>query len=539
MLILKSINFEQQTFQKHELKQVYPEQKEWLIGRNPSCDLVLGNPEVSRSHGRIIYSDNAYYFMDAGSRSGSVLNGEGVPANETRKLHPGDLLQLGETFLYVDVLTTPLPNSVNPVASLGQEQLENQWTTEDLICRCCRIVDETPDVKTFYFMAEPAVLFSYKPGQFVNLELEIDGKSVIRPYSISSSPTRPYHLSVTVKRVPSPPGESDVPPGLVSNWLHDHLKEGDRVKLINGPMGNFTCLPDLPSKMLLISAGSGITPMMSMTRWVQDTLAESDVIFLHSARTSDDIVFRAELEAIAAQMPNFHLAITLTQQPLGRSWMGLNGRISEAMLRLVTPDLFERGVYVCGPSEFMKNVRTLLEHMQFPMQNYQEESFGDKKRSKPASANRTALASTPETRLPDTRLPDVQIPTTRAPETRVPETRIPETGLPQTRVPENDLDILSPSQLPATETSPVVRFTKSGQQVEADGTASILEIAEDEGIQIRHACRVGACGACKVRVTKGKVRYDTPPAALSSTDQSAGYALACVAYPIHQIEIEA
>jgi len=66
-----------------------------------------------------------------------------------------------------------------------------------------------------------------------------------------------------------------------------------------------------------------------------------------------------------------------------------------------------------------------------------------------------------------------------------------------------------------------------------------LEVAEQEGIPIRNACRVGACGACKVRVQKGQVRYDSPPPALKTAEQQAGYALACVAYPVDELAIEA
>ncbi len=517
MLILKSVNFEQRQFQNHHLKQSYPGQTEWLVGRNTTCDLILPNPEVSRVHGRIVYSDDAYFFVDNGSMSGSFLNGKTVPVNDKHPIHPGDLIQLGETFLYVEGALPPAPSLPvsDPTAGMSLLRSDKQWTEEDLVCRCCRIVDETPDVKTFYFMAEPAVLFSYQPGQFANLEVEIDGKPVMRSYSISSSPTRPYHLSMTIKRVPAPRSQPDVPAGLVSNWLHDHLQVGDRVKLVGGPMGHFTCLPHLPAKMLLISAGSGVTPMISMSRWVQDTLAESDILFLHSARTSDDIVSRAELEAIAAQMPNFHLFVTLTQQPLGRSWMGLNGRISDSMLQLIAPDLRDRAVFVCGSQEFMSAIRSTLEGLQFPMENYKEESFGGKK----------AAIAPPAPPAPPSSAPGSVIWTLES-ESMTTHSR-------------SDTPAEAPARSQSETTNPVIRFLKSEQEVVSDDSTSILEIAEQEGIHIRHACRVGACGACKVRVTKGEVRYDTPPMALTPADQQAGYALACVAYPIEQVAVEA
>lgn len=517
MLILKSVNFEQRQFQEHHLQQSRLGQAEWIIGRSNTCDLVLASPEVSRVHGRIVYIDNGYHFMDAGSTSGSLLNGESIAPSEMRQLRPGDLLQLGETFLHVEELTAPTSGSSKSDRASSPPLVlpEKPWTTEDLLCRCYRIIEETPDVKTFCFIAEPPVLFTYLPGQFVNLEVEIDGQPVIRAYSVSSSPTRPYHLSLTVKRVPRPADQPDVPPGLVSNWLHDQLEIGDRVKFLGGPLGQFTCLPELPAKMLFISAGSGITPMMSMARWVQDTLADCDVVFLHSARTPEDIVFRTELEAITAQLPNFRLAVTVTQPSSKYAWMGLTGRISQSMLDLVVPDLLDRAVYVCGPEGFMQGIRSLLESLQFPMQNYKEESFGGKK-SKPA-------------------LTPVAPPTISEPE-----------SLPT--VIKNGkgeyLDTLLESLPPPTKStqataSPTIHFMTSNRTVETDGNSCILEVAEQEGVAIRSGCRAGACGVCKVRVHRGDVRYDAPPIALTAVEQQAGYALACVAYPVNQVEVEA
>ncbi|MGV0027204.1 FHA domain-containing protein [Phormidesmis priestleyi] len=510
MLILKSVNFEQQEFQNHQLEESYPGQTEWVIGRNTTCDLVLTSPEVSRIHARIVRLDDAYYFVDVGSTSGSLLNGEIVPVDEPRQIHSGDLIQLGETFLHIKDLVAPLSGAMDTIdPSLNLPT--HHWAQEDLLCQCCRIIDETPDVKTFCFVSEPPVLFNYKPGQFVNLEVEIDGKPVMRSYSISSSPTRPYHLTLTIKRVPRPSDRPELSPGLVSNWLHDHLNVGDRVKLIGGPMGHFTCLPKLPTKMLMISAGSGITPMMSMVRWMQDTMATSDVIFLHSATSPNDIVFRSELETIAAQMPNLQLAMTITRPSLRHPWMGLTGRISRLMLNLTVPDLLERSVYVCGPGGFMQNVRSLLESMKFPMQNYLEESFG----------GRSSTVSQPVVQS-------------------VRDTEPSETMFIKAIPMEFEASTNGKSAHANQATLvPTIHFIQSDRRVQVDGSASILEIAEEEGIQIRHACRVGACGACKVEVRKGEVRYASPPSALSSADQQGGLALACVACPVGSVAIEA
>ena len=521
MLKLKSVNFEQQQFEVHQLHQSYPGQLEWLIGRNADCDLVLLSPEVSRVHGRIFFADDHYYFIDIGSTSGSLLNGDFIPVNEKRQIDAGDLLQVGETFLHVEEVAAPTPGG----ATADPLSLPRAQWGKELICRCDRIIDETPDVKTFCFAAEPAILFHYKPGQFATLQVEIDGETIMRPYTISSSPSRPWHLSLTIKRVPA--SSSDVPAGRVSNWMHDHLKVGDRIKIIGGAMGEFTCLP-LPPKLLMISAGSGITPMMSMSRWIQDTIAPSHAIFLHSARTPDDIVFRAELEEMAAQMPNFQLAITLTQQPLMRSWMGLTGRISQSLLNMVAPDLLDRAVYVCGSEGFMQSVKATLEEMNFPMQNYKQESFGGQKPKAKQSALPAAASSSPK----------IALPASSSLAIAAGKSNGKTNGNGKSNGKANLLKS-SPPPEPASSDALAVTFANSNCNIACDDSLSILELAEQEGIPIRSACRVGACGACKVLASKGKVRYDNPPNALTSAERQAGYLLACVAYPVEQLVIEA
>lgn len=504
MLKLKSVNFDKNEFQHHCLAPTYVGQREWSLGRHPSCDLVLSSPEVSRTHGRIIYQDDAYHLMDDGSTSGTMLNGKCLPPKAKQPLALSDLIQLGETLLYVEELVplTSLTNCPETPTLSGAVSL-TPWSS-DLTCRCCRIVEETSDVKTFSFIAEPAILFHYQPGQFVRLAIEINGQRVIRPYSISSSPTRPYHLDITIKRVPSPGQSQDIPAGLVSNWMHDQFRVGDRLQIVGGPMGQFTCLlPDSPSsppsKLLLLSAGSGITPMMSMSRWVQDTLSDCDVVFLHSARTPEDLVFRRELEAMDAQMPNFRLAVTVTQRSPGQSWLGMTGRVSEAMLHLVVPDWRERSVYVCGSQGFMKGMRATLTQMGFPMEQYREESFGG---AQPATVRLSGQDSPRE----DSQIGD-------APRAEM------------------------PSQQPAAQFA--VQFTESGCEVPTDGRATILQLAEERGVAIASACRMGACGACKVRIGKGKVAYGMPPQALTAVEQEAGYGLACVAYPQEAVEVQA
>ena len=140
----------------------------------------------------------------------------------------------------------------------------NTWTNGRHLLRCVKIIQETRYVRTFCLVAESPIMFFFKPGQFVTLEVEIDGEKHMRSYTISSSPSVPYSISISVKRVPE---------GRVSNWLHDNLKEGDGLA-VHGPVGQFNCIDFTGDKVLLLSGGIGITPLMSMARWWFDTNSE-------------------------------------------------------------------------------------------------------------------------------------------------------------------------------------------------------------------------------------------------------------------------
>lgn len=471
-----------------------------LIGRSANCDLILDSTEVSRMHGRISYKNGHYYFTDLASSCGSRLNGNSAQINQDYRLNKSDIIQIGKFSLIIlqlgleqDITVlesqnnhrgiskngslTPCvsPAEYMPVAMVKPSQLQ-RWEKGELTVRCVGIIDETHDVKTFCFVADPPVLFTYKPGQFVTIELEINGSLLSRCYSISSSPARPHTLDITVKRLPpSPNSGANIPQGLVSNWLHENLTVGSKIKL-NGPFGQFTCFAYPSPKLLLISAGSGITPMMSMSRWLFDTIANCDIIFFHSARTPDDIIFRQELELISARHPNFHLVITTTHKQPGQSWLGLTGRLNAAMLQIIAPDFRDRTVYVCGPHAFMANVNQMLASLDFPMKNYHEESFGPKEEK---------------------------------------------------------------SKLPSNNSSQnTVVFSKSGKQVACNGSQPILQLAEQEKVKIPSSCRAGVCGSCKKRKLQGEVKLDGAPQGWENNVPD-DYILTCISYPIGRVVIEA
>ena len=446
-----------------------------------------------------------------------------------------------------ELVAPTLPTSeYMPVALVPPDQI-SRWMKGDLTVHCVGVIDETHDVKTFRFAAATPMLFTYKPGQFVTLNLEINGKPVKRSYSISSTPSRPHTLEITVKRVPPPPDAPDVALGVVSNWLHDNIRVGSEIKL-SGPLGKFTCFDNPDQKLLLISAGSGITPMMSMSRWMFDTAADCDIVFFHCARSPRDIIFRQELELMSSRQPKFRLAIATTRSEPGQAWWGFTGRLTEHMLHAIAPEFRQRTVYVCGPNAFMQGVKTMLEGLGFPMQNYYEESFGGPKKEKkqglsPAPGKRAGGEEGEATPVP----PSAPYPQ-RGP--RVPQRgprQFAQRGEPPHanggRVPPA---LFSPPAPPAPEIAPPpastsswVVFAKSGKEVACDGQDSILDLAELEEVEIDSNCRSGVCGTCNRRKLEGEVKYEGNPDALDDSEQEEGYILTCIARPVGRVVIDA
>jgi len=195
------------------------------------------------------------------------------------------------------------------------------------------IVVETHDTKTF--VLEPNRHWpGHVAGQFVPVEVEVDGVTMVRCYSISSAPAA-RQLALTVKRVPQ---------GRVSGALHDRLRVGDVLRL-GAPTGEFVLPTPVPKKLLLLSGGSGVTPVMSILRNLANANALPDVVFLHAARSAKDVVFHAELRRLAALHPGLRLELVLDDAP--------GGRLDPAKLRSLVPDLADRLTMMCGPSGMM------------------------------------------------------------------------------------------------------------------------------------------------------------------------------------------
>ncbi|SFJ81297.1 hybrid-cluster NAD(P)-dependent oxidoreductase [Celeribacter neptunius] len=340
---------------------------------------------------------------------------------------------------------------------------------DTLVCRHVR--QETHDVKTFVFSAREPRDFRFYPGQHMTFELPVDGM-VMRSYTISASAARPYRIEITVKRVPGGPG---------SNWLHDNMLPGKEIN-VAGPSGDFTTDANAEEKLLFISAGSGITPLMSMTRTACDLSEPHDLHFIHAARTPSDIIFRKELELLASRTPALRLGFTVDTVSASHSWSGYVGRLNLQMLAMMTPDFKDRKVFCCGPARFMEGVRDMLKDAGFDMNQYYEESFD-------------FGAETAGTIEEPTAAPEISGETFR------------------------------------------VSFPKTGHVVEVSPGMTILTAAKEAGLMPMSSCQRGICGTCKSKLLSGEVDMQHG-GGIRKREIDQGKILICCSTPMSDVEVE-
>ncbi len=244
-------------------------------------------------------------------------------------------------------------------------EMPRPWDAARHPLECVSVREETADVRTFTFRGDPGTIFRYHPGQFITLRLPVEGQQLHRSYTLSSSPSRPFAVSVTVKAQEGSVG---------TRWMFDNVRPGVKLRAL-GPMGGFF-LSDPPGAkpILLLSAGSGITPMMSMLRWCQDLAPRTDITFVQCARTEADLMFLDELALMAKTMPRLRVAAVVARGTVEPPY--LSGRMDMALMSLAAPDFAERRVFCCGPDGFMASMREGLVAGGLDPEHYAQESFG-------------------------------------------------------------------------------------------------------------------------------------------------------------------
>jgi glycine betaine catabolism B len=317
-----------------------------------------------------------------------------------------------------------------------------------------QIEQQTHDTKTLRFQIPKERRFCARPGQFLTFKWAVDGHRMTRSYTISSSPIHRNYVEITPKRTEN---------GCISVFLNDRAKPGLLVEA-SGPHGLFYFDETLHKSIVLIAAGSGITPMISMLRYIEDLNLATPVRLVYCVRTAADIIFQNELARLATALPNFKYEVCLSQPD--PTWKGHTGHLTEEFVSRHVSDPFSLSFFLCGPQGFMNNARQILLALGVNQDQILQESFGESKRS-----------TEPRTQ-----------------------------------------------QAPSAET---VVFMRSEKVCQASAGSTLLDVAERNDVQIPSDCRQGLCGTCATRVLSGTVQMDVE-AGLTPEQKKAGYVLPCV-----------
>ena len=342
---------------------------------------------------------------------------------------------------------------------------------------------EADGICSFYFAPHDGKpLPAYHPGQYLTLQLNLPDqpKPVIRCYSLSDSPTHPDHYRITVKRIPAPPGRSEVPDGIGSTFLHHHLNPDDIID-IKAPAGHFYLDLAHHHPVVLIGGGIGVTPVLSMLNAIVASGSTREVWFFYGVRNGREVIMRDHFQDIANANPNVHLHICFSE-PAEEDVQGLDyhhdARVSVALFKELLPSN-NYDFYICGPPPMMDSLTSDLYDWGVPKSKVHFEAFG------PASVKK----------------------------------------------------VTSPETQPAADAAAfTINLKRSAKQVAwTNGSGSILECAEAAGATLESGCRAGNCGACEVAVIEGEVDYLNEPGAAVEE----GSCLACIAVPKGNVILDA
>ena len=334
------------------------------------------------------------------------------------------------------------------------------------------VVRETADTVTLYF-EQPEPFLDYKPGQFLTLVMEFDGKEQRRSYSLCTSPFVDPFPGISIKRVPG---------GVFSNYLNEKIFPGKTINVLK-PMGHFTT--DFHSKnrrhFFLIGGGSGITPLMGILKSVLVNEPNSIITLIYSSRNEEQIIFKDQLSLLEKANPDRLKVIHNLSQP-SQSWVGRKGRLSVGVLRelIVRAEYeprYEEVYFMCGPDGIMSAAKEILQELGVDKERIHQENFFS---AAAHLAHEEALA-----------------------------------GI--------NHGILSRD----------VTIVLEGEEslVTVDPSKTVLEAGLAADLNMPYSCQSGLCTACRGKLLSGQVKMDED-AGLSEKEVAAGYVLCCVSRPL-------
>lgn len=347
-------------------------------------------------------------------------------------------------------------------ARLRERKQRNQWQR----WRVQSLQQESADIRSLVLVPEQGAAPLFAAGQHLPIRITTaTGDTLLRTYSLSSAPSD-GHLRISVKAQ-----------GVVSRYLHEQLQVG-AVLEVRAPLGSFTLNSDSLRPLVLIGAGVGITPLLSMLREQVALGRGRRIHFFQGARTLCDLPFQAELRELvqrAGGLLQVHRALSAPEQDalLGRDYEQ-HGRIDLAQIKAALA-FDDYDFYLCGPAAFTQALYDGLRDLNVADVRIHAEAFG------PSTLTR---------RTDGQSAPLVQPPA-------------------------------------ASEPVPVYFTASAKEACWTPDAGSLLELAERRGLTPEFSCRGGSCGTCKTRLVSGQVHYLNPPAELPDD----GGVLICCAVP--------
>lgn len=337
-----------------------------------------------------------------------------------------------------------------------------------------RIKRETDDAVSIAFQVPPHLKsqFSYQAGQYLTFHAVINGEEIRRSYSVCSSPYMDEMPVIAVKKVDQ---------GRMSTFMNDALKEGDIIEAMP-PMGKFTVEPDANRKQhyMLIGGGSGITPLYSILLTVLHREPQSSITLLYANRNTESVIFAQDLEKLAAEYADRLTIIHVYDTPPA-GWHGLSGFLTTPMIHQVIRQYIEQPretvYYICGPGPLMQIAKSSLEMAGIPADHVRTEYF-------------SAVSSEPKAAPVVSATEDATVP--------------------------HDVKV----EVYGKEHTITV---KPGD--------TILNAAQDAGLEPPFSCTVGVCTTCRARVLSGKVHMDEREG-LSDAEINEGFVLTCQSHPL-------
>ena len=352
--------------------------------------------------------------------------------------------------------------------------------------RIDRKVSEGGSISSFYLVPHDGKeVPQFNPGQYLTFSLRLPDreKPLVRCYSLSDGTRRQReHYRVSIKRADPPRKAPDAPPGLSSSFFHNELNEGDIVD-VKAPSGNFYLDMSKHTPVILIGGGIGLTPMLSMLNTLCESSSKRETWLFYGVRNGEEHIMREHLAQLEAEHENVHLQICYSNPRDGVDADGTDYHHAER----VSVELFKRVLpsnnyeyYICGPGPMMESMTKGLREWGVPDSDVHFEAFG------PASVKKAAPAEK--------------------------------------------------KAVPVGAAAIEVVFSKSGKTLKWDGSAeSILELAENNGIDMDSGCRAGSCGTCITALKEGEVDYIEEPSALPEESSC----LACIAVPKNNLTLDA